>query len=142
MSEQWDFQIRAKLSDTAAALARANLGAPTLEPLAEIISRHKATLVSQYDAFANYVAEAEQQGQQDFPLYKWTKVTIEDPEKKAKYLKVFTLYVEGEEVYAKDKADALEADLKALVGGGLVEQVNKYDTNPANNPQPPAHLVG
>ena len=141
MSEQWDFQIRAKLSDAAADLARVDLGAPSLKPLAEIVSRHKAALVSQYDAFAHYVAEAEKQGQQDFPLYKWTKITIEDPKKKAKHLKIFTVYVDGQDVYAKDKADALEAELTALVGGGLVEQVNKYDTNPANNPQPLAHLA-
>ena len=25
-----------------------------------------------------------------------------------------------------------------LVGGGVVDRLHKYDTNPANNPQPPA----
>lgn len=142
MAEEWDYQIRVKLADEAALLARADLQAPALRPLAEIVARHKAVLLSQYDAFANYVAEAEKQGEQDFPLYKWTKATIADPEKKAKHLKNFTFYVEGEEVYAKATADALEADLQKLVGGGLVEQVNKYDANPANNPQAPAHLRG
>ena len=52
--------------------------------------------------------------------------------------KSFTLYVDGDEVYAKDKADALEAELQPLVGGGLVTRLAKHDTNPANNPQPPA----
>jgi hypothetical protein len=58
--------------------------------------------------------------------------------KKEKYQKSFTLYVDGDEVYAKAKADALESDLEPLVGGGLVTRLAKHDTNPANNPQPPA----
>ncbi len=39
---------------------------------------------------------------------------------------------------AKDKAEALEADLRPLVGGAIVTRMSKHDTNPANNPQPPA----
>jgi hypothetical protein len=41
-------------------------------------------------------------------------------------------------VYGKPLADALEADLKPLVGGTLIARLSKYDTNPANNPQAPA----
>jgi hypothetical protein len=62
---------------------------------------------------------------------------IEDSAKKEKYLKIFTLYVDGDEVYAKDKADALEAALAALVGGDVVVATSKYDSNPQNNPQTP-----
>jgi hypothetical protein len=62
---------------------------------------------------------------------------IENPEKKAKYLKSFTLYVAGNEVYAKPVADAIEADLQPL-RGKLITRLSKYDTNPANNPQAPA----
>jgi hypothetical protein len=36
-----------------------------------------------------------------------TKDTIENPAKEAKYLKSFTIYVQGEEVYAKAKAGRL-----------------------------------
>ena len=68
----------------------------------------------------------------------WTKATIENPVKKAKYLKSFTLYVGGEQVYAKERADALERELRSLVGGGVVDRLHRHDTNPANNPQPPA----
>ena len=71
----------------------------------------------QFDAFAEYVAESEKQGAVDDPLYKWTKATIENPAKKEKYLKSFTLYVGGKEVYEKEIADALEKDLQPLVGG-------------------------
>jgi hypothetical protein len=92
----------------------------------------------QFDAFADYVADAERRGTENDPLYAWTKATIENPEKKAKYVKSFTLYVDGNEVYAKPLADALESDLQPLVGGKLITRLFKYDTNPANNPQAPA----
>ena len=138
MSEQWQYQVRIDLEDAAAEIARHDPNDPVLEPLAVVLRKHGATLRCQYDAFADYVAEAERQGPQKYPLHAWTKATIENPAKKAKYLKSFTLYVEGEEVYAKDKADALKQALQPLVGGGLVTRLAKHDTNPANNPQPPA----
>ena len=102
-----------------------------------MLGRHNATLKCQYDAFAGYCAEAEQRGVDRYPLYAWTRATIEDPAKKAKYVKSFTIYVDGEEVYSKAKADALEADLRPMVGGAMVTAMAKHDTNPAHNPQPP-----
>ena len=69
----------------------------------------------QFDAFAEYVAAAEERGVESYPLYHWTKATIENPAKKEKYLKSFTLYVDGQEVYAKEIADASEADFPAQV---------------------------
>ena len=140
MSDEWEYQVRIKLGDKFAEIARANPGDPAVKPIADILSKHRATLKSQFDAFANYVSEAEKHGVEHFPLYKWTKATIEDPVKKAKHLKSFTFYIEGEEVYAKAKADALEADLLPLVAAGVIDHVSKHDTNPANNPQAPAHL--
>jgi hypothetical protein len=138
MSEQWQYQVRIDLVDEAAEIARWESANPALAPLPNILAGHNATLKCQFDAFAGYVAEAERDGVDKYPLYKWTKATIENPAKKEKYLKSFTLYVDGNEVYAKDKADALEGDLQPLVGGGLVTRLAKLDTNPANNPQPPA----
>ena len=44
---------------------------------------------------------------------------------------------EGEALYAREKADALEAELRPFVGGSIVAAMSKHDTNPANNPQPP-----
>ena len=119
-------------------MARNDPGDPSLKPLAEIMARHKAALKCQFDAFADYVGEAEEHGSENYPLYEWTKATIENPAKKAKYIKSFTLYVDGDEVYTKDKAEALEADLQPFVDAKLVERMSKHDTNPANNPQPPA----
>lgn len=140
MSDEWQYQLRLILGDEFAETARSDPGAATLKPLTDILARHHATLKSQYDAFADYVAEAEKHGVEKFPLYKWTKVTIEDPAKKAKHTKSFTLHVDGQEVYEKASADALESDLQPLVDGVLIKRLSKHDTNPANNPQAPAHL--
>ena len=43
----------------------------------------------------------------------------------------------GEEVYDGNRADALERDLRPLVGGAVVKTLARHDTNPANNPQMP-----
>lgn len=137
MGEPWDYQIRIYLEDELAPLARRDPDNTALDPLPGILARHGAAMKSQYDAFAEYVAEAERQGAENYPLYAWTKATIEDPAKQAKYSKSFTLYLGGREVYPKAAADALEAELLPLVGGGLVTRLTKHDTNPANNPQMP-----
>ena len=137
MTREWLYQLRVNLRDEVAEAARAGDSHPDLEPLAAVLDRHGAVLRCQYDAFAGYCAEAERQGVDNYPLYAWTKATIEDPAKKAKYVKSFTLYVDGDEVYDKAKADTLEAALRPLVGGPAVTAMAKHDTNPANNPQPP-----
>ena len=137
MAREWLYQLRVNLRDEVAEAARAGDSHPHLEPLAVVLDRHDAVLRCQYDAFAGYCAEAERQGVDKYPLYAWTKATIEDPVKKAKYVKSFTLYVGGAEVYDKAVADALEAELQPLVGGPAVADMAKHDTNPANNPQPP-----
>jgi hypothetical protein len=108
-----------------------------LAPLFDILADHRAAPKCQFDAFAEYVAAAEEHGAENYPLYQWTKVTIENPAKREKYLKSFTLYVRDEEVYAKEIADALEEDLQPLTTTGFITRISKYDTNPANNPQPP-----
>ena len=138
MSNQWEYQIRIYLGDELAEMARHDPDNPSLKPLADILSKHHATMKCQFDAFAGYVAEAEKNGTENYPLYEWTKATIENPAKKAKYITSFTLYVDGDEVYAKETAEALESDLHPLVDGKSVLRLSKHDTNPAHNPQPPA----
>ena len=138
MAEQWEYQVRIYLDDELAAVARRDPGNPAIKPLADVLARHHTTMKCRFDAFADYVAEAEQQGIEQYPLYRWTKATIEDPAKQAKYLKSFTLHVEGQEVYAKPLADALEADLQPLLETKLIARLSRHDTNPANTPQPPA----
>jgi hypothetical protein len=137
MSEQWRYQLRLYLADELAEAARRNAGAPILGPLLQILEKHAATMKCQLDAFADYVAQAEANGVEDYPLYEWTKATIEDPVKRAKHLKSFALRVKGQEVYSKEKADALEADLQPLVDGTRITRMSRHDTNPASNPQMP-----
>ena len=142
MASQWQYQIRFDVSDAAKAESLRGMHLdPALAPLIDILARHRASAKCQFDAFAEYVAAAEQHGVEKYPLYEWTKTTIENPAKRQKYLKSFTIYVEDREVYAKDIADALEADLRPLADTGLIERLSKYDTNPANNPQPPKRSI-
>ncbi len=138
MTSQWQYQVRFDVHDIAAAESiRRNFRDPALAPLFDVLRLHRAAPKCQFDAFAEYVAAADENGVESHPLYRWTKATIEDPAKKEKYLKSFTLYVDDREVYAKEIADALEADLQLLASSGVISRISKFDTNPANNPQPP-----
>jgi len=141
MSDEWDYQIRINLSDDRAEAARRDSADPSIKALTDVLARHRAELKNQFDAFAEYVAEAEERGVEHFPLYRWTKAVIEDSEKKAKHLKSFSIRVEGQEVYAKALADALEEDLQPLLEQGVISKLSKLDANPANNPQGPAHFA-
>ena len=137
MNDDLKFQLRLTLSDEFAQAARNVPGDPSISTLTDILNRHDAVMKCQFDAFADYVSEAEANGIENFDLYEWTKKTIDDPAKKSKYTKSFALYVGGDEVYERDKADVLEAELQPLVGGPIVAKIFKYDTDPAHNPQPP-----
>ena len=120
MSDQWQYQLRLYLADEVAEAARPDTGDPALGPLPSILEKHGATIKCQFDAFADYVAEAEAHEVEGYPLYEWTKATIEDPVKKAKHIMSFALHVNGREVYTKEEADALEADLQPLVDGKVI----------------------
>ena len=138
MTSQWQYQVRFDVNDSATAESiRRNLRDPALAPLFDILTDHRAAPKCQFDAFAEYVAAAEEHGIESYLLYQWTKSTIEDSTKRDKYLKSFTLYVDDREVYAKEIAEVLEADLQPLATSGLITRISKYDTNPANNPQSP-----
>jgi hypothetical protein len=136
MDEELKYQLRLTLGDPFAKIARNHPDDPSIASLTQVLHRHGAALKCQYDAFAEYVREAEAKGVEKFPLYAWTKKTVDDPVKEAKYTKSFALYVGDDEVYDKSKADAIEAELKPLVGGPIVAQMFRYDTDPAHNPQP------
>lgn len=137
MNEQWQYQLRVYLPDDLAEVARSDRSNPVLRPLTGVLDKHDARLVSQFDAFENYVAEAEKEGPEKFPLYKWTKATVEDPAKRAKHINTFAVHVSGSEVYSKVAADALETALQPLIGSRLVTRMSTHDTNPANNLQVP-----
>ena len=138
MNNEWQYQLRINMTKEMAELARQDLDDPVLASLFNVLKKHNAVLKCQYDAFADYVAEAEKNGIANYHLYEWTKDTIENPAKKTKYLQSFTLYINGDEVYPQLSADALEADLQPLLDDKLIIRLSKHDTNPANNPQSPA----
>src|ERR1700730_16204006 len=140
MTTDWKYQLRVYFDNELAETARSDPGSQRLKPLSDVLAKHGAKLSGQFDLFAAYVAEAERGGTENYPLYEWTKATIEDPQRKAKYVEVFSLYVDDEEVYPKDAADALETELLPLVQSGLIKKLSKHDSNPANNPQPPSRF--
>ncbi|MFD0465853.1 hypothetical protein ACFQY9_32335 [Microvirga aerilata] len=96
MSDQWQYQTRLHLADDFAGIARRNPDDPALASLPEVLEKHRTTMKCQFDAFADYVAEAEAQGIDGYPLYTWTKATIEDPVKRAKHIKSFALTLRAE----------------------------------------------
>ncbi len=137
MSDRWLYQIRIELDEASAYLARCDAGNVALKPLTDILERHRATIVCQFDAFADFVADAMSRGAVDDPLFKWTKDTIDDPAKQQRYRRTFAVHVDGEVIYSKEKADALEAELQSIVGDQQVTRVTTIDTNPATTPLPP-----
>jgi hypothetical protein len=137
MAQTWQFQIRITVAPELAAALRAREPYAGRDLIEAVLHEGNATLKCQFDAFADYVEEAQRVGRERYPLYQWTKDTIDNPEKKAKYLRSFTVYVAGEEVYDKESADWLHTRLSALVGEAGIESVSRFDTNPASNPQPP-----
>ncbi len=52
MSDQWQYQIRIDLAEEIAEVARRDPDHPAIEPLADILRKHHATLKCQFDAFA------------------------------------------------------------------------------------------
>jgi hypothetical protein len=140
MVDQWKYQIRVYLTDEMSEAARRGDRAEAIKPILDVLAKHRATMKCQFDAFAEYVREAEKNGTEAYPLYEWTKETIEDPEKKQKHSRAFAVRVDGEVVYDKDTADALEADLQALVRAGLITRISMQDNNPANNIPVPARF--
>lgn len=137
MDHTLQFQLRITVSSELADALRTDPSYAAHAALREVLRTHNATLKCQFDAFADYVSEAERLGTENYPLYQWTRDTIENPEKKAKYLQSFTIYVNGDEVYGKDVTDVMETALLKLVDANGINRVSRFDTNPANNPQPP-----
>ncbi len=99
--------------------------------------KHGTTLVCTYDAFVDYCREAESNSVEDYPLYAWTKQTIENPEKKQKHLKSFAFYRNNDQVYERALAETIYSELLPLADNGTIDEVKLIDSNPANNPQPP-----
>jgi hypothetical protein len=88
MSAQWKYQIRIYLDGDLAEAARFDPGSQKLKWLSSVLAKHRAKLRCQFDLFAEYVAEAERVGTEDYHLYEWTKATIEDPVKSSKICRI------------------------------------------------------
>ena len=101
-----------------------------------ILLKVDAELICQFDAFNNFVIDCEKENNTNNALYKWTKDTIENSLKKKKYLKSFTVYVNGKQLYKKKTADYLESEIKKLNEKRILK-ISKYNSDPKNNPQPP-----
>ena len=136
--DDWDYQLRVSLEKHIAVKIR-NLELDSEKnQLLKVLKKFNAKLVCQYDAFSEYVNEAEDNGVENYPLYKWTKATIENPEKKEKYLKSFTIYINNNQIYSKDLANELHDALTVIKEENkYIINIAKYDTNPKNNPQVP-----
>ena len=130
------YQIRFDVVEEIASEVRKKNYKKLNNKLSSILKEVKADLVCQYDAFKNFVLECEKENEVNNALYKWTKDTIENKVKKQKYLKSFTVYIEGEQLYEKKIADFLEHEIKKLNEKKIIK-INKYNSDPKNNPQPP-----
>ena len=106
------------------------------ENLISLLEIHNASLICQFDAFVNFVKECENKDNTDNPLYRWTKETIEDEIKKTKYKNIYSIIVNNQQVYKEEIADSIKQKIER---GNLstVISIDKFDTQPKNNPQPP-----
>jgi hypothetical protein len=87
------------------------------------------------------VEEAEHKLEERMVLYRWTKDLVDNPAKEKQYANRFTVYADGGlEVYDKKTADGLERDLQPLVDSGMITKIDKFNSNPAENPQAPARF--
>ena len=130
------YQVRLDVTEDIAEEVRNKNYYKLNEYIDAILLKVDAELICQFDAFNNFVIECEKENNTDNALYKWTKDTIEDSLKKTKYLKSFTVYVNGEQLYEKKTADYLESEIKKLDEKRILK-VSKYNSDPKNNPQPP-----
>ena len=116
---------------------RKNKPSGSARQIKSLAKKHGTTLVCTYDAFVDYCREAESNSVEDYPLYAWTKQTIENPEKKQKHLKSFAFYRNDNQVYERALAETIYSELLPLADNGTIDEVKLIDSNPANNPQPP-----
>ena len=130
------YQIRLDVTEDIAQEVRNKNYHKLNEYIDGILIKVNAELICQFDAFNNFVIECEKENNTNNALYKWTKDTIENNLKKKKYLKSFTVYVNGEQLYDKKTADYLESEIKKLNEKRILK-ISKYNSDPKNNPQPP-----
>ena len=130
------YQVRLDVTEDIAQEVRNKNYHKLNENIDAILLKVDAELICQFDAFNNFVIECEEENNTNNALYKWTKDTIENETKKIKYMKSFTIYVEDKQLYEKNIANRLERKILNL-NCNCILKLNKYDSDPKNNPQPP-----
>ena len=133
---EWMYQIRIVVTSELSADLRALRSSASAKAISKIAADNAMEPVCTFDAFQAYCDEAEKYELHEFPLYHWTKSTVDDPVKKEKHQKSFAFYRDYDQIYSKDVAEALYDDLLVLNSPDILE-VKIIDSNPKNNPQPP-----
>jgi hypothetical protein len=80
------YQIRIDVEKSLADDIRKKKISETLPALDTVLKENSAILVCQFDAFNNFLKECEDEGNTDNPLYRWTKDTIQNENKKKNIL--------------------------------------------------------
>ncbi|TDN61533.1 hypothetical protein B0G77_5000 [Paraburkholderia sp. BL10I2N1] len=71
MDDGWRFQLRLTVSPELSAALREPPASHSHGPLADVLRRHNASLKCQFDAFADYLSEAERQGSEKYAYFKF-----------------------------------------------------------------------
>ena len=78
------YQVRLDVTEDIAQEVRNKNYYKLNEYIDAILLKVDAELICQFDAFNNFVIECEKENKTNYALYKWTKDTIENNEKKKK----------------------------------------------------------
>ena len=80
------YQIRIDLEESLANDIRKKKVIEILPTLDFVLKENSAILVCQFDAFNNFLKECEDEGNTNNPLYRWTKDTVQNENKKKNIL--------------------------------------------------------
>jgi hypothetical protein len=97
MSDDLKFQLRLTLTDQCAERAKARATGPLPYPIDGHPEAAPSGVEMPVRCFRGLRPRSRSERCTNYPLYQWTKETIEDPAKEAKYAKSFTLCVDGSE---------------------------------------------
>lgn len=141
MSDDFKARVVIKLSEAFARAVNDNglhyATDPQLDALKEALASIKGDLHNQLRDFEYYVQSSEAHGITDTPMVNWTRDATQHPYSKDKYSKLFALAVGGHKVFERAAAEELAAQLKPLIGAGVVEGVRVDSMDPAKNPAVP-----
>ena len=135
MSQEWDYQIRLDLSDEGAELARTDRSNAAIRPLFEILASTTPPCTINSTLSPIMSPRRRETASSNYPLYKWTKATIENPEKKAKYIALLLALCRRRGSLSQGRGGRARGRAGAAGRRRLVTKLAKYDSNPANNPQ-------